>query len=190
MFTYNNGAQIDKLTTNGLLGVSDSAAYRIHEIETHIHSPERWLGISGDQSGDNWAIDTLTPFVAISGSNAYGTDTDDEAKVLGIDDTPVIAGNVKYDLHRLLILDVDHDTVYKLRIVYGTGTMVAAITAGQYSEITILFDASNPTVSAGVPIELQMSRLISGTDKVWIQVWNATDNSQVDFLVGLHEYPG
>ena len=187
---YTNSPKIDAKAVDGATGVYNSLAYRVDEIEHHVHSRERWLGISGDQSGNNWAADNLNPFVAISGANDYGGDADDEAKVLGTDDTPIIAGSLKYDLHRLLVLDVDHDTVYKLRIVYGTGTMGDAITAGQYSEVVVLFDSTNPTVSAGSPVDLQMARLDVGTDKVWIQAWNASNNSNIDFLVGIHEYDG
>lgn len=192
---YNNPStsdiiKLDSFATDGLAGTSNSLAYRIHEIEKHFHSPERWVGIQAPQTGTDWADDTLTPFVAISGSNTYGADADDEALVLGTDDTPIISGMVKYDLHRLLIVDVDHDTPYKIRIVYGSGTMADAVSAGQYSEVIVKFDAANPTTSAGSPIEVMMPRRTCGTDKLWIQAWNATDNSQIDFLVGLHEYEG
>jgi len=182
--------KIDRLAAQGLAGVADSLAFRIEEIEKHFHNHERWLGLHASPTGTNWADDVLTPFVAISGSGVYGADGSDEALVLGIDDTPAISGMVKFDIHRLLVIDVDHSTPYKLRIVYGTGTMADAITAKQYSEVMVLFDAVNPQISAGKPVEVMMPRLICGTDKVWIQARNATDNSQIDFLVGLHEYEG
>ena len=182
--------KIDKLITSGLTGVVNSLAYQVNEIENHFHSHERWLGMSGDQSGNNWGSNVLTPFVAISGADDYGADADDEAKVLGTDDTPVLAGMVKYDLHRILILDVDHDTPYKLRVLHGTGTMAAAISAGDFTEIMVLFDATNPTMSAGKPVEVRNHRLTCGIDKVWVQAWNASNNSNIDFLIGLHEYEG
>ena len=55
-------AKIDNLSTDGLGGINNSLAYRIHEIENHLHSPERRLGISldADQAKDKWALeDTL-----------------------------------------------------------------------------------------------------------------------------------
>lgn len=191
-----NSPMIDQYPVRGLLGVEDSLAYEVNEIDRHIHSRERWFGISADQSGNEWAKDDLIPFVAISGSNAYGTDHTggagavDEAYVIGTDDMPGISGMVKYDLHRILILDVDHSTVYKLRIVYGAVDRATSVSAGQYSEVTVLFDAVSPTVSAGSPVEIQMPRLDSGVDMVWIEAWNFTDNSEIDFLVGIHEYEG
>jgi len=191
-----NSPKIDSRAVDGLLGTSNSLAYRVHEIERHFHSRERWFGISANQSGNDWALDTLTPFVAISGADAYGTDHTggagavDEAYVIGTDDMPGISGMVKFDIHRILILDVDHSTVYKLRIVYGSVDRATSVSTGLYSEITILFDAVSPTISAGSPVDVQMPRLTSGVDMVWIEAWNANDNSQIDFLVGIHEYEG
>jgi len=182
--------KIDKRAVNGLLGVSNSLAYKVHEIEKHFHSRERWLGLKAVPTGTDWADDVLTPFVAISGAGVVGADANDEALVLGTDNTPVISGMVKFDIHRILITDVDHDTPYKLRIIYGSGTMAAAITALQFSEVMVQFDATNPQLSAGVPVEVMMPRATCGTDKIWVQARNATDNSEIDFLVGVHEYVG
>ncbi len=189
-FREDYAVKIDNEATNGLTGTEASLAYQIHELIKHHHSRARWFGISGDQSGDNWAANTLTPFVAISGNNAYGSDADDEAKVLGTDDTPAISGMIKFDFHEILVVDVDDDTPYKLRIINGTGTMSEAISAGQFSEAVVQFDSANPQLSAGVPITLQTLRFDCNVDKVWIQAWNATNNSQIDFLVGMHEYEG
>jgi hypothetical protein len=185
-----NSPMLDEAATDGLAGTEHSLAYRIHEIESHFHNRERWFGISADQSGNDWALDTLNPYVAISGANAYGADANDEAKVFGTDDTPAISGMTKFDIHRILIIDVDHDTVYKLRVVYGSDTMANNITAGQYSEVMVQFDSANPQQSAGVPVEVIMERSTCGTDKVWVQAWNANNNSEIDFLVGTHEYEG
>ena len=34
----------------------------------------QWLGISANQAGNDWALDTLNPYVAISGAGDYGAD--------------------------------------------------------------------------------------------------------------------
>jgi hypothetical protein len=174
------------ITTN-LQASLDTIEEEVKEVEEHIHTRERWFGKSADQSGNDWALDGLTPYQAISGNNAYGSDADDEAKVLGTDDTPVITGMTVFDLHRVLVVHVSQDSVYKMRFVYGTGTMAAAISAGQTSEIMVKFDAANPQQSAGIPFEVKMPRLAVDT-KVWCQAWNATDDATVDFFIGLHEY--
>ena len=182
--TEHEGIQSD---TDAMQIVLDAIQDEVTEIEHHIHNKERWFGQSGDQSGNDWAADNLVPLDVISGNNAYGSDADDEAKVLGTADTPVIAGMTMFDFHRVLIVGVSQDSVYKMRIVWGTGTMADAITAGQTSEFMIKFDALNPQQSAGIPFDVRMPRLAVGT-KVWIQAWNATDNATASFFIGLHEY--
>jgi hypothetical protein len=170
-----------------LTNVSDQRILDIvTEIERHLHSPERWFGKSADQSGNNWAADTLTPYQCISGNGVYGADADDEALVIGSDDTPTESGFDEFDLHRLLIVEVSVFSTYKMRIVWGTGTMAEAINAGDCSEFMLKFDTVG-NVSAHFPVDLQMPDLDSGT-KIWAQCKNATDNATVDFFVGLHEY--
>lgn len=163
-----------------------SIAHNTEETERHVHSPEVWFGKSADQSGNNWAADTLTPFQAIGGSGDYGGDADDEALVLGSDDTPTDAAFFEFDMRRIMVDGASEDSAYKLRVCWGTGTIGEAISAGQCSEF-MLKDDNVGNVEADFPIELQMPQLDSGT-KVWIQCKNATDNATVDFFVGIHEY--
>lgn len=160
------------------------------EHDEHFHNREIWFGISGDQSGNDWAADTLNVFQAISGNGIYGADANDEAKVLGTDDTPIISGQTRFDIRRLLLHDTSVDTVWKLRVVYGSDTLANNITAGQFTEMMVLFDSVNPQQSAGIPIDIIIPRLVAGTDKVWVQGRNATDNATLDFFVGVHGYAG
>jgi hypothetical protein len=180
--------QIDDLAVDGLAGTYNSLAYRVHEIERHLHNRERWRGKLAVQTATDWADDNLLPFRAISGDNAYGSDPNDEALVLGTDDTPIIAGSAYFDLHELLVLAASSDTAYKLRIVYGTGTMADAIAAGQFTEVMFIMDTAVQQQPHG-PVPITMPRVATDT-QVWAQVWNATDNATIDFVVGLHEYPG
>jgi hypothetical protein len=173
--------------TDAMQIVLDAINEEVEEIEQHIHTRERWFGQSVDQSGNDWAADNLTPLDVISGDDEYGADADDEAKCIGTADTPVIAGMTKFDLHRILIVGVSQNSVYKMRFVFGTGTMADAITAEQTSEFMVKFDAVNPQQSAGIPFEVKMPRLNAGT-KVWLQAWNATNNATASFFIGLHEY--
>jgi len=161
----------------------------VKHIEGHIHRQSRTYGKSADQSGTNWATeDRLTTFQAISGNGVYGADANDEAKIFGTTDTPVITGQVKFDLAEAMIVSVSESTTYILRFVWGTGTMAAAITAGQYSTVTVLFDSANPQLSAGIPIAIGVKDLDVGT-KVWCQAKNATDNATIDFYItGVHGY--
>ena len=184
---------IDQIATLGLAGVHNSLAYRVHEIEKHLHSPSRCFGKSADQSGNDWALTISgagmpTVYRAISGNATYGADDNDEAKLIGTDDSGQ-TGMVKFDLHLIFVSAASATTVYGLRIVWGTGTMADAITAEQYSEILM---RRNPGGGENhiVPVLLQMPRLTWGTHKVWLQVKNATDNATFDFYIGLHEYQG
>ena len=182
--------KIDGDAVDGLTGTNNSLAYKVHEIEKHFHGPEILLGISANQAGNDWALEGTTNFFsAVSGNDVYGADANDEAKVIGTDDGPYKTGMVKFDLHRIFIVTLDDDDLYFVRIVWGTGTLAAAVTAKQYSELAV---ANNPAGSkaGGVPVEVMMPRLTYGTDKVWIQCRCATDNSEMDFFVLLHEYAG
>ncbi len=151
--------------------------------EHHLHNRERWFGKSADQSGNNWALAIgLTPYRAISGASDFGSDADDEAKVLGTDDTPAIAGHTMFDPHRIWVEAASNATEFFIRVIYGTGTMADAETAGQYSDIMVT------EARKGEPMEVMMPRLDAGVDQLWIRVKNASDNAWIDFHYGIHEY--
>jgi hypothetical protein len=156
------------------------------ETEGHFHTIERSFGKSADQSGNDWALESsLTLFRCISGSGAYGGDANDEAKVTGTADTPMVAGNTRYDLSSFSIIDTSSTTAYHIRFVYGTGIMADAITAGQYSTKPYKRDG---TQGRQPPFEIRLPRLTSGSHKIWVQCKNASDNATLDFLVTVHEY--
>jgi hypothetical protein len=184
--------KIDGAATSGLTGVSNSLAYRVHEIEKHLHGYERWFGKLAVQTATDWADNNIsTPFVAKSGNNAYGTDANDEALVIGTADTPTIAGaNVKYDIHRLLITAVSVDgLIWKLQIILGSGTMADTIAAGQFSTVMVKIDAA-AAASPSVPLDIMMPRGTCGADKVWVRAWTTTNDATISFYVGWHEYSG
>jgi len=158
------------------------------ETEHHFHGKERWLGKSADQSGNDWALESgLTVFTATSGSGDFGGDANDEAKVLGTADTPVVAGNTRFDFHHVLFVALSTDTPWIIRIVWDETDMATGVAAGNYSTFMV---QNNPSGSkaGGVPIPVMMPRLHAGTDKVWMQAKNATDNATATFFIGLHEY--
>jgi len=185
--------KIDNQAVLGLLGTTNSLAYRVHEIEKHFHNTERWFGKSADQSGVNsWATSVSTggmptSFRAISGSNAFGGDANDEALVWGLYDT--MGTDVKLDLHEIFVTASSVTSLWIIRIVYGSGTMADAITAGQYTDFPLIADAAvGGSIDVIVPV--LMPRITIGTHKVWIQGKNATNNATIDFLVGGHSYAG
>lgn len=176
--------KIDDLATAGLTGVSNSLAYRTHEIEKHFHSRARFWGAVAVPDETN-AIDANvdTPFVAVSGNDDWGT----AIPICGTSDDPTGLSYAKFDPHLLLVVDTDHTTPYRFRLIYGTGTSAAAISANQWSEE--MFLASGGPFDSGTPLAFQMPRVDVGT-KLWAQVWNATNGSNVDFFWGEHPYVG
>ena len=181
-------AETDKISTadgGGLGATEDSLAYGVGELDRHVHGRERWLSLLAP-AGGRVTETGMTPFVAVSGNNAYGA----AIKILDVNDTPQIAGMVKFDAHRLLILNVEHDTVYRMRISFSAADNQGdAIAAGDYSEVMFLYDATNPQIAAGLPVPIMMPRGDVG-DYCWAEVWNATNSSEVDFFFGIHEYEG
>jgi hypothetical protein len=159
-------------------------AAEVTEVEKHFHTRARWFGKLASQTGTDWADNTLSPYRVISGDNVYGADANDEALVFGTADI-VITGQTKYDADSIMVVASSATTPWKIRFIYGTGTMADAITAGQFSE-TIVQVIS---VSSRLAKEnFRMPRLTIGTDKLWAQGWNASDNATLDFLVGIHGY--
>lgn len=187
------GLKIDGAAVSGLTGTANSLAYKVHEIERHFHGRERWFGKLAVQTATDWADNNIvTPYRCISGANAYGVDANDEALVVGTADTPaivVVPAMVRYDLHRIFIVASSSETVWKLQLIYGTGTMADAIAASQFSTFMLKVDAAAAS-SPALPMDVMMPRGTCGSTKVWMRGWNATNNATIDFYVGWHEYEG
>ncbi len=184
MTPVQGGGKVDQAASLGLAGTVDSLAYRVDANEKHHHGSEFWWGSDGSPD-ETSAIDANVdaPFVAVSGNDTWGT----AISIMGTTDTPANAGDVRYDARYVLVTDTDHATPYRLRFIWGSGTSGDAITAGQWSEIMFV-TASGPFLS-GTKVELQMPRGTIG-EKLWCQVWSATNLSEVDFFYGVHGYPG
>lgn len=179
--------KIDNAATDGLAGTNNSLAYRVHEIEKHLHSRGRYWGALAVPDETN-AIEANVnrPFAATSGNNTWGA----AIPICGTDDVPVVAGLVKFDAHRLLITDLDDDTTpWRVRFIYGTGTSADAIAAGQWSEEMITTNVVPGNRAGGTPLDFQMPRVDVGT-KVWAQAWNDTNGEVLSFFWGAHGYAG
>ena len=178
--------KIDAAASDGLAGVADSLAYRVNEIEKHFHNRERWWGAVAVPDETNAIAATVTvPFVATSGNNTWGA----AIPVLGTDDDPTPGdGDTKFDIHRLLITDLDDETdPWRVRIIWGAGTSADAITAGQWTEIMVESNAVPGNRAGGQPVEVIMRREAVGT-KLWAQAWNNTDAEELSFFWGCHGY--
>lgn len=178
-------AKLDAAATQGLLGVEDSLAYRINEVDRHLHNRVRYWGSDGSPDETTAIAKGVdNPFVAVSGADTWGT----AIPICGTDDVPVPTGDVKFDPHLILVVDTEHTTPYLFRLIWGTGTSAAAIAAEQYTEEMFVTAVVGP-FGGGVPVNITARRVDVGT-KLWAQVWSATDTSEVDFFWGTHGYEG
>jgi len=87
--------KIDALAVDGLSGVANSLAYKVHEIEKHFHNDGKIYG----NTSNAMAADVPIVFTVTGGDNAWGTE-------LLLTDGTVIgggSGTTKFDLHRMYI---------------------------------------------------------------------------------------
>lgn len=184
------GGQINKIdneATDGLSGTEDSLAYRVHEIERHLHSYESWFADAASPSGETHVADRISPtdngaFVIDAGNDTWGG----WLQILGSSDTPTRAGNVYFDLHRILFTATEKNALYYFQLAYGEDAD-AAVTAGNYTEVGFV-PASNQIDSG--PVNIQTRRENVGT-KVWARCMApGEDTGTMSFIFGLHEYEG
>jgi hypothetical protein len=186
-----NGAsdkqKIDSFATDGLTGVSNSLAYRTHEIERHLHHWERWFGLAAVPDAEvhraDSIVDNVAPFQADGGNDTWGS----WLQVLGSSDTPAITGSAYYDLHQIDVVAAERaNTTYLIQIALGASG-AAALTAGDYSELVF-----HPQSVQGRPAPLTFqARRVVVTTKAWVRILARGQNTgTMDFYVGLHEYEG
>lgn len=173
----------------GIIDLAGRLRYIIHvvdEIDQHFHNIERWWGATGAPTETN-AIEANVdrPFAATSGNDTWGT----AISICGTADNPVLATQTEYDAHRVLICDLDDQTdIWRLRIIWGTGTSAAAISADQWTEVPVIANAIPGNRAGGVPMDVRMPPVDVGT-KLWAQSWNDTLNEVIQFQWGAHGYP-
>lgn len=180
-------AKLDAAPVDGLLGTEDSIGYIAQELDSHIHNFERWLGVAAVPNGEIHVADSIltskTPFVVDAGNDDWGA----WVQILGSDDTPQIAGNVKYDAHRINV--VDHQTnnsTHAVQIAAGASG-AAALSAGTYTEFVVRTGGGNSRID---PMETKLKRQDAST-KLWVRNWaHGVNTSTLSFFAGIHEYPG
>jgi hypothetical protein len=179
--------KIDGAATGGLTDTADSLAYRIGEMERHFHGWDRWMCAAASANGEIHVADRIgntgtSPFTLTSGNNTWGA----WVQVLGSSDTPVVAGGVKYDLHRVLVLVANTVAPYFIQFGFGTSG-AAALTAEAFSSI-VINPASNTDKTEALP--MMCRRQAAGT-KAWARCWCVGNNAKtLTVMFGLHEYEG
>lgn len=179
--------KIDNQAVDGLEGTNNSLAYKVHEVERHLHSYERWMAAAAVPVGETHVADrisdSVTPFQVDGGNNTWGA----WVQILGSTDLPVMVGRVKFDPHEILISNIEKvNTIHFLQIGFGASG-AAALASGDYTELVLK--------SAAVATERQTKRLQTRRKnvdtKVWARVWATGQASgKIDFFYGLHEYEG
>lgn len=173
--TY-DASKIDRFVTDGLAGVPNSLAYRVHEIESHLHSEQFCYGNDG---ANNFEENSLDPFIITAGnSEAFGTE-------LQIHDGTIIEGGdptKKFDLNTAYVtLSSSNDNNYCVEIYCGTSTFGAATRNSSFYYRT---GANSAEV---VPIVFQSKRQICNC-KIWIRCKCETDGATLSLLFECHTY--
>ncbi len=180
--------KIDSAATLGMNagGVSNSLSYRVHEIEKHFHSIERWFGNDGD--GTMSTASNLEEWTLTAGTgDAYGSEVQISngsvaAEILQSD---FGFAPVKYDLHRVMVtVSSANDKNYMIQIWSSSDAVFANATlATEFPYRT----GSNLAEVAPVPI--QMGRQAVATN-LWMRCKCETNSATVQMTVGIHAYVG
>jgi hypothetical protein len=128
--------KIDNAAVDGLTGVSNSLAYRVAEVERHLHSGARWFETAAVPDGEAHVADRIG-----SGAGAFQIDSGDQTwgewvQVLGSSDTPVDAGKVYFDPHLMTISDNERAGIYFVQFTRGDSG-AAGLAAGRYTELAL-----------------------------------------------------
>jgi len=153
----------------------------VYETTHHFHTSERWLGVAGAPNETNAADPaSFTAFRLDSGNNDWGT----AVPIIGSGDTPFIDGHISFDMHRILFVDVERASLYRIRFAWGN-SYAEGIALENYTEIVLLRSATGAI--AVPPINVRMPILKVGS-KVFGNCKNAGATATIDFFIGIHEY--
>ena len=179
--------RIDGYATDGLSGVSNSLAYRVHEIEKHFHSSGSWFQAAGTPSGETHVADRVGTaggggaFQIDAGNNTWGS----WVQILGSSDTPARTGQLYFDPHEIVVSACERTAVYFVQIARGDSG-AAGLAAGTYTEFTYSADTNKYT---GI-LAVQTGRAPVGS-KLWARcMCPGQDTGTMDFYFGIHEYQG
>ncbi len=178
--------KIDQAITDGLVGVYDSLASRAHEVQHHFHNCERWFETAAVPDGEDHVADAIS-----SGNGAFSLDAGNDdwgswVQILGTNDTPATAGEVKYDLRRIEVSAAERNAVYFLQLAFGASG-AAGLSAGNYTES--VFKPLSNQIDSG-PMMVQNMRQDVGT-KAWTRCMCPGQNTAtLSLFLGIHEYPG
>ena len=180
--------KIDDAATDGLLGTPDSLAYRIGEIERHLHNTEKWFGIAAAPSGETHVADRMAggiqPFVITAGNDDFGA----WVQILGSSDTPVASGAAKFDGHRVMTIGTNSTNPFIVQIVCCESADIATKIAAELFTEAPYVSATNNNDSGITDV---ITRRFPAGTKVWVRcACIGSSGSTMDFYFGIHEYEG
>lgn len=174
--------KIDAFKVNGLLGVKDSLAYKVSEIERHLHSGGRWYETASVPTATHIADrigDGAGPFQIDAGNDDWGS----WVQIFGPDD--MTAGKVYFDPHCMIVKDAQESDTYFIQIGRGASG-ASALSAGTYTEL--VYSATVQKETGIIPI--QTGRAPAGS-LLWARCKiPGVNTGTLDFYFGLHEYEG
>jgi len=165
--------RIDSLATSGLTGVSNSLAYRVHEIEKHFHNSGHWYG---KDPGDTFLLENgLVSWQLTAGAGgAFGN-------WVQLSNGDEITSGPKYDPHLLMVTQASAaGKLYYIQLGTGAGGSQEAITTCAFYPSATLRQT---------PVEVICTR-VNKTDLLWARSCCETDGATTSFVIGLHIYAG
>lgn len=180
--------KIDNAEVDGLSGIEDSLAYKVHEIEKHLHNREKWFGVASSPSGEIHVADRMNdnvqPFVLTAGNNDFGS----WVQILGSSDTPVASGMTKFDGHRFMVTSTNSTNPYIIQLVSGEfADIPTKLAAEAFTEAPFISATNNN--DSGIS-DIMSSRTSSG-EKAWVRcACIGASGTTLSLYFGIHEYIG
>ena len=178
-----NTRTLEEVATTGLLGVNNSIAYKVHEIERHLHGWDRRYGVAVTPSATH-KMDSISvgngvvPFRIDAGTSDWG----EFVQVIGSADT-----TLKFDFHSFAVVAAEGaNKTWFIQLGFGA-TGADMLTDGTYSELVFTPQSVN-----GRPASLpSMSRRAAAGSLGWARcLCRDTDTHWLDFYIGMHFYEG
>jgi hypothetical protein len=181
MLYKSNTTEINNISAN-----VDEVLEEVIEIEEHLHNYEKWFGAANVPVGETHVADRMaggvSPFQLIAGNDTFGQ----WVQVLGSADTPVQAGKIKFDLHRLMVTSTNSTSPFNIQIITGESSGInAKLAIEDFDEVPYISATNNNDSGISDIID---KRVDAGT-KVWMRTCCiGQDGPNINFYIGLHEY--
>ena len=180
-----SSSKIDNQAVDGLLGTPNSLAYRVAEIERHLHSGARWFETAAVPDGEDHVADRIGSGAGEFQVDAGNDDWGSWLQILGATDTPTVSGKEYFDPHQFIVEDTERASTYFIQMTRGDSGD-AGYAAGTYTEF--VYGASVQKEVGIIPV--QTGRAPVGS-KLWVRcMCPGQDTGTMDFYFGIHEYEG